>query len=336
MAAAEPSEPDDKWAELERKLKMRSVVDPETGCFNWTGTFRNIPTYRGGSALRLVYACKQRADVPKDVTLHRTCGNKLCVNAEHLAPGSTSDALKQRVIRTGRPMQKSVIDVELARKIKFDRVGSRRDRAIRYSVAEHIVGGIDRGHSFNWLGETPASDDPTKASTRVKPARMPFGSEFYAKGRDWITKHSLPMTDEQGEHLLCVGGRTTVDGYIQVILGANAMWAHRLSYISFNETSIGEGLVCRHKCRQKTCVNVEHLELGTPADNARDKIRDGTVLRGSAHPRSKIDEATALLIFQSKGSATQVERASRFGVSIATVEHLDAGRSWGHITQGQL
>ena len=65
--------------------------------------------------------------------------------------------------------------------------------------------------------------------------------------------------------------------------------AHRLSYIIY-VGPIRQGLVVRHKCDNRCCVNPEHLELGTQADNAadmalRDRAKRETCIKG--HPFSE-------------------------------------------------
>ena len=65
--------------------------------------------------------------------------------------------------------------------------------------------------------------------------------------------------------------------------------AHRLSYeIHFGE--IPEGMVVRHKCNIKPCVNPDHLTIGTPAQNTADCIEAGdhiSRIPSKFNPRSK-------------------------------------------------
>jgi hypothetical protein len=88
-------------ATLEERLRLRSVVDPETGCHLWTGTL--IPGGYGRvhvAAHRLAYQLANGPIPGGMLVLHR-CDNPPCCNPEHLFLGSPQDNMTDKV-RKGR------------------------------------------------------------------------------------------------------------------------------------------------------------------------------------------------------------------------------------------
>ena len=61
-------------------------------------------------------------------------------------------------------------------------------------------------------------------------------------------------------------------GYGQVSLGGKASWAHRIYYALF-VGPIPEGQTIHHKCSNPGCVNPEHLEVATIAENTAEGNR---------------------------------------------------------------
>lgn len=83
--------------------------------------------------------------------------------------------------------------------------------------------------------------------------------------------------------------------YGQVRVGDKMKKAHRVAWESAHGP-IPDGLLVLHKCDNPPCVNVEHLYLGTHADNARDRESRGRgrPQGGAFNPNSKVSEQTAI------------------------------------------
>ena len=47
-------------------------------------------------------------------------------------------------------------------------------------------------------------------------------------------------------------------------------YAYRFVYCVLNEVAASRERVVRHRCHNRRCINPEHLEIGSQADNKRD------------------------------------------------------------------
>ena len=74
-------------------------------------------------------------------------------------------------------------------------------------------------------------------------------------------------------------GARTPKGYGTVGGGSNKQYIHRLTWAEANGP-IPPGLEIRHSCDNPPCYNIEHLLLGTSADNHADMVA-----RGRGHGR---------------------------------------------------
>ena len=96
--------------------------------------------------------------------------------------------------------------------------------------------------------------------------------------------------------------------------------AHRLSYI-LHHGQISNGLIIRHKCKNKLCVNPSHLESGTLKENSADRWRDGTM-------NNKLTAEQVILIRSS--DKLYRELSEEFKVSIAAICNIKKGYTWAH------
>lgn len=80
-------------------------------------------------------------------------------------------------------------------------------------------------------------------------------------------------------------GVYTGSGYGQITRNRKHIMVHRLAWEE-EHGPIPPGLSVLHRCDVKGCVNVEHLFLGTHADNMRDMLAKGRQGDTAAHFRA--------------------------------------------------
>lgn len=126
-------------------------------------------------------------------------------------------------------------------------------------------------------------------------------------------------------------GTCGAGGYGVLAVDHRTHKAHRLAY----ETWVGpipEGMVVRHKCDNPPCINPEHLELGTPKDNARDREERGrrTPARGEKHGCAKLtwDNVNEIRSLWSTGNYTRKQLAEDFGVVWTTIDMVVRNKTW--------
>jgi|LakMenEpi03Aug12_release.lakeMendotaPanAssembly.Ray.scaffolds.fasta_scaffold376055_2 hypothetical protein len=109
--------------------------------------------------------------------------------------------------------------------------------------------------------------------------------------------------------------------------------AHRVSWL-LHRGIIADQLLVLHRCHNSSCVNPEHLYLGTHAQNMSDKVSSGRCASfpGSSHPNSRLNDrdVEGILLARSSG-LTLAQIANQYIVSEATVAGICTGRTWRHI-----
>jgi hypothetical protein len=110
----------------------------------------------------------------------------------------------------------------------------------------------------------------------------------------------------------------------------DCFYATRVMYYLATGVQPRELCVC-HTCDNPSCVNPDHLFLGTDADNTADKIAKGRERgpRGEAHARAVLTERDVLTIRRSH--KTQVELAAEYGVRPPAISKIILRKSWKHI-----
>ena len=137
-----------------------------------------------------------------------------------------------------------------------------------------------------------------------------------------------------------------IRGYGMFKLKCKMVISHRLMYeLAYGK--ILEGLHVLHTCYNPSCVNPNHLWLGTQQDNVNDMYSKGRQSRvgnrgrnkgmignrGGANGRSILTEEEVLEIRQlySKGNFTQQEISDTFGISRPQVNSIVNRLTWKYV-----
>lgn len=154
-------------------------------------------------------------------------------------------------------------------------------------------------------------------------------------------------------------GVTGKTGYGRFHADGRRTNAHRASWMLHNgEVPSDKPIVC-HTCDNPSCVNPEHLFVGTGKDNSQDMARKGRQVsglklhperaaRGNASGRYTKPERTArgernglakltgenvvkIRTAYSEGGVTQAELALQYSVTRALIGHIVRRRIWQHV-----
>jgi hypothetical protein len=131
-----------------------------------------------------------------------------------------------------------------------------------------------------------------------------------------------------------------VEGYSRIQHNLKLYKLHRLMLFWNDQTKTAELLndklhAC-HTCRNKNCVNPDHLYWGTAKENVADSIRDGT-RRDTKGENCGTAKLTAIQVLEirdkhSKGDK-QNKIAKEYGVHKATINDIVLRKNWSHLPQ---
>ncbi len=88
------------------------------------------------------------------------------------------------------------------------------------------------------------------------------------------------------------------------------------------------------QCDNPTCVNPDHLFLGTYLDNIKDRDSKGRGVRGEGHPKTCLTNEQVLAIrksFTGSYRGEQAQIARDFGVTSTMVHGIVRRKWWTHI-----
>lgn len=159
----------------------------------------------------------------------------------------------------------------------------------------------------------------------MAPKRIPIEDRYWAN-----------VNKVEGDCWIWTGAKRNYKGYGTIALpgrGNGSITTHRFAWkLAFGD--IPEGLHVLHKCDNPSCVNPEHLFLGTNNDNVQDKCKKGRLnhVKGEKSGVSKLTEKDILLIKQlRKDGLLHREIAEKLNITKGNVGFILRGETWKHV-----
>lgn len=135
----------------------------------------------------------------------------------------------------------------------------------------------------------------------------------------------IETTDAKNEH-----------GYGHVRHEGKVVRSHRLAYAQAHGLQLSDlnGVIVRHACDNRACINPAHLVLGTQADNMHDMAARGRNRqpKGERNAKAKLTEAAVVQIRArlANGDACR-EIALDYGVCNSQISRISTRKTWSHV-----
>jgi len=144
--------------------------------------------------------------------------------------------------------------------------------------------------------------------------------------KDRLNSNWMPIT-ETGCWIWM--GSTMNKGYGVIRDKYKKKLTHRVSYEQ-NIGEIPEGLFVCHSCDTPSCINPNHLFLGTQSENMSDAVRKGRMQKGESRPNSKLTEEDIRNI--RIDARTTVQIAEDYSVSRHLIGLIKRRKRWANVS----
>jgi hypothetical protein len=129
----------------------------------------------------------------------------------------------------------------------------------------------------------------------------------------------------------CTSHAPNQDGYPKLGRGGKTCLLFKEVYKDFYRVDLKPYALLRHKCDNRICINPEHLQTGTPADNSADMVKRGRSLKGTKSHNAKLTEEQVSLIKNHLTEYDGLRIARFFGVHSNVIYRIRKGVGWTHV-----
>lgn len=146
-------------------------------------------------------------------------------------------------------------------------------------------------------------------------------------GRQWRPFEDKYIPEPMSGCFLWLGA-VFKNGYGQAYADGKNSYAHRVSW-EFYRGPIPDGLHVLHRCDTPSCVNPDHLFLGTHQENMADRDRKGRCYKGEKCHQAKLTSEKVFLIREDGRALRKI--AADYGINVTSVYHIKRRKNWKHL-----
>lgn len=152
------------------------------------------------------------------------------------------------------------------------------------------------------------------------------------RGLDWLFAHCTP---EPNSGCWLWDMAVSPKGYGYFMQSKKRVMAHRHALALRLGSALPPGMCACHRCDTPGCINPDHLFLGTPGENSRDRHRKGRTHRwiggrpSTINPHRKLSEDDVRIVRRwLLENVKQKEIARRMRVTRGAISHISMGITW--------
>lgn len=116
------------------------------------------------------------------------------------------------------------------------------------------------------------------------------------------------------------------NGYGQLGINGKVYKAHRIMCELAHGQPPKKGMVAAHSCKDRSCVNKNHLSWKTPRENLMDRHRDGTLTKKRWHNKGLLTDADIAEICMLKDYLNQRQIGAMYDISYQHVSVIQNGK----------
>lgn len=123
-------------------------------------------------------------------------------------------------------------------------------------------------------------------------------------------------------------GAKSKGGYGQKWDGEKVQYVHRMTYAEYHGVTLSSSDVVMHTCDNRACYAIDHLVLGTQANNLADMKAKGRQAREFGLPQTRLSDADIVVIREARAAgARNMDLAEQYGVARSHISKIVCGHA---------